>query len=283
MSTAEDSVSLPRVTVVIPVRNGERHIAAALESVLSQQDIDLDVIVSENFSTDGTADVLRHIADPRLRVVQPPQACSAADNWSFVTGLATGEFTKLVCHDDLLYPGALAAQAQALERDHSIAIVASRRCIVDAAGEVVLAARGLAGLRGRVEGPAAIARMVRGGTNIFGEPAAVLFRTSALQVALPWNPSHPYVIDVELYARILRTHALFADPDVRAAFRIGHASWSSQLRAEQATSFQWLASRERAELGLPIWALAEGIARAWVAQFARQGVFWLAARRRARS
>jgi hypothetical protein len=60
-----------RVTVVLPVRDEERQVAAGLAAVLHQRGVpDLRVVVVDDGSTDGTADAVRSVADPRVRLIQ---------------------------------------------------------------------------------------------------------------------------------------------------------------------------------------------------------------------
>lgn len=62
----------PSVSVLIPARNEERNIGAACACVLASEGVDLELVVLDDHSTDGTAAILRGIADPRLRVVAAP-------------------------------------------------------------------------------------------------------------------------------------------------------------------------------------------------------------------
>ena len=59
----------PRVSVVVPTYNGARYVERAVRSALQQSFTDLEVVVSDDGSTDGTLDVLGRIDDPRLSVV----------------------------------------------------------------------------------------------------------------------------------------------------------------------------------------------------------------------
>ena len=60
------------VSVLIPARNEADKIASAVNAVLANRDVDLEVVVLDDHSTDGTADIVRAIADPRVRVEPAP-------------------------------------------------------------------------------------------------------------------------------------------------------------------------------------------------------------------
>lgn len=64
------SAALPAVSVILPVRNGMPHLPEAVASVLAQDHPDLELVVLDDGSTDGTADYLRSVRDPRLRVLR---------------------------------------------------------------------------------------------------------------------------------------------------------------------------------------------------------------------
>ncbi|MBW0014700.1 glycosyltransferase family A protein [Mycobacterium sp.] len=231
----------PRVSVVVPAYNSAAFIDATMRSILGQTFTDFELVVSDHSSTDGTWEALQQFAaDRRVRLSRLASGGGAAANWNAVTDLATGEFIKLVCGDDLLSRDCLAQQVTAMEAHAKAVMVASPRDIIDAAGTTVLRNRGLAGLRGEVHGPEAIRRTVLAGTNIFGEPAAVLFRRAALVEAGGWDGRFPYLIDLATYCAVLLRGSLVAVPLTLASFRVSQSQWSVQLvraQAEQSIGF----------------------------------------------
>lgn len=230
-----------RISVVVPSYNSVEFISATMQSILAQTLSDFELLVSDHSSTDGTWEALQQFtADPRVRLSRLPSGGGAPANWKAVTDLATGEFIKLVCGDDLLTPDSLAEQVGALEAHPSAVMAASPRDVIDAVGRPVLRNRGLAGLRGEVKGAEAIRRTVLAGTNIYGEPASVLFRRAALVDAGGWDGRFPYLIDQATYCAVLRRGSLVAVPRSLAAFRVSESQWSVQLvraQAQQAIAF----------------------------------------------
>jgi glycosyltransferase involved in cell wall biosynthesis len=231
----------PRVSVVVPAYNSVAFIDATMRSILGQTYSDFELVVSDHSSTDGTWEALQRFTDdPRVRLSRLASGGGASANWNAVTDLATGEFIKLVCGDDLLSPDSLAKQVAALEAHSAAVMAASPRDVIDAAGTPVLRNRGLAGLRGEVNGAEAIRRTVWAGTNIFGEPASVLFRRAALVDAGGWDARFPYLIDEATYCAVLLQGSLVAMPRALASFRVSQSQWSVQLahaQAEQAIGF----------------------------------------------
>src|SRR3954470_15411705 len=84
-----DATNVTLVSVVIPMRNAERFVAETLRSVLAQAGqgnaFELEVVVVDDGSTDGSADVVRGLTDSRVRMIPGPQRGISA---SFNAGLA---------------------------------------------------------------------------------------------------------------------------------------------------------------------------------------------------
>lgn len=137
-------------------------------------------------------------------------------------------------------------------------MVASRRDLVDANGDVFLKARGLNGLRARTSGAKALRATVRSGGNLFGEPACVLLRRRALESAGWWNDTVPYYIDAGTYAGVLVQGDFVPVPASLAAFRVSASQWSVRLMREQSKQ---AASFHRAAQGLAPGVIGAGDVR----------------------
>ncbi|QNN53168.1 glycosyltransferase family 2 protein [Nocardioides mesophilus] len=225
----------PRVSVVVPTYNNADHIAATMRSILQQSFADFELIVSDHASTDGTWELLQQFShDPRIHLERISSGGGAERNWNHVSSMASAPLLKLVCGDDLLDPECLVLQVQAVDRGGAgVVMVAGRRDIVDARGAVVTRARGLPRMKGRVSGSDAVRRTIRSGTNVFGEPCAVLLRRDALEAVGGWEGTHGYVIDLATYVKVLACGDLIALEDAVASFRLSAGQWSVRLLAEQ--------------------------------------------------
>ena len=96
----------PAVTIGIPVYNGERYLEEAIRSVLAQTRGDLELVISDNASTDRTAEICRDYAlqDGRVRYFRNSANLGAAPNYNLVFAHARGRFFKWLAHDDLVTP-----------------------------------------------------------------------------------------------------------------------------------------------------------------------------------
>jgi glycosyltransferase involved in cell wall biosynthesis len=122
----------PRVSVIVPVYNGAAHIVETVESVLAQTYTDFELMVVDDGSTDGTAELLRPYRGQIRLIQQSNQGVSAARN----NGLqrALGDFVLFLDGDDLLYPDKLKQQVALLEADHLLGAVHSGWRLVDEYG-----------------------------------------------------------------------------------------------------------------------------------------------------
>lgn len=233
----------PLLSIVIPVYDGMPYLQETLDSALGQLTSDMEVIVRNNGSKDGTVAYLDSIQDARVKVVHSDHTVSAGRNWSEVCHQATGTYTKVLCADDIVLPGGLERQLDAARRHPDAVAIASRRQIIDEQGQVILRAHGLAGFVGTFDGAEVAKRAVLKGTNPFGETSSALFRTDALVAELPFTEDHPYLTDFDMFVRVLQ-HGSFVGLDtVDGAFRISSTSWSASIGASQLSQFRaWVKS-----------------------------------------
>jgi glycosyltransferase involved in cell wall biosynthesis len=126
-----------RVSLGLPVYNGENYVGAAIESILAQEFAAFELIISDNASTDGTAAICRAYAasDSRIRYERAETNHGAAWNFNRVVELAQGEYFKWCAHDDLLAPRFLTSCVAALDGDDGAVNANPRTRIIDAAGE----------------------------------------------------------------------------------------------------------------------------------------------------
>lgn len=122
-----------RVSVGMPVYNGENFIKEAIDSILAQTFEDFELIISDNASTDGTAEICRAYAtkDQRIRYYRNGQNIGAAKNFNSVFNLSSGEYFKWAAHDDVLAPEFLERCVEVLDRDSSIILCHTKTGRID--------------------------------------------------------------------------------------------------------------------------------------------------------
>jgi glycosyltransferase involved in cell wall biosynthesis len=130
------TTSKPRVTVGVPVYNGEHYLAATLDSLLDQTVDDFVILVGDNASTDGTADIVQAYArrDSRVRHVRHPRNLGAAGNYSRLCRMADTEFFRWSAADDCSGPRFLQLCLETLEQNPDAVLVYPRVILIDADG-----------------------------------------------------------------------------------------------------------------------------------------------------
>lgn len=96
----------PGTSILVPVYNRVHLIGACVESALDQTVADLEVVICDNASNDGTWDVCRRLAerDPRVRIFQNASNLGPVRNWLRCLDRARGEYAKLLFSDDVIAP-----------------------------------------------------------------------------------------------------------------------------------------------------------------------------------
>lgn len=108
---------MPRISLALPVFNGEKYLAEALESILNQTFSDFELVISDNASTDRTPEIIERFArlDDRIRVIRQPETVGAAANFNLLFAETSADVFKWCAHDDQLEPEYLSETYHALQ------------------------------------------------------------------------------------------------------------------------------------------------------------------------
>lgn len=129
----------PRVSVGLPVYNGERFLAQALDSILAQTLEDYELLISDNGSTDGTEAICRAYAsrDKRIRYLRNETNVGASINFNRVFELSSGEYFKWLAADDLCAPEFLERCVEMLDAEPAAVLAYPRATWIDEHGETL--------------------------------------------------------------------------------------------------------------------------------------------------
>jgi glycosyltransferase involved in cell wall biosynthesis len=223
------------VSVGIPTFNNADTILDTINSLKNQTFLDWECFITDDSEDSATlnAAIVAIGTDPRFTVFKNESRLGAADNWNKTLGLATGQYFKLLCADDLLSVNALALQFEALELNPNSVLCTGRRSIINANGRVLIKNKGLRAKQQILTSDEAINLFVRRGSNYFGEPSFALFRTDALRSTSGFSNSWAYLIDVETYMRCLKFGSLITLNKNLGSFRVSSTSWSATLMNQQ--------------------------------------------------
>lgn len=124
------------VSVGLPVFNGECYVRFAIESILAQTFTDFELIISDNGSTDATADICRNFAatDPRITFYRHDENRGGAWNFNFVFHSCRGRYFKWACHDDVMAPTFLERCVEVMDRRPDVVLCYPKTLIIDGDG-----------------------------------------------------------------------------------------------------------------------------------------------------
>jgi glycosyltransferase involved in cell wall biosynthesis len=220
-------VSKPIVSVIVPVWNGERFLRECLESILAQQGVHLEVVVSDDGSTDASPGILAEYAvrDPRIRLIGRDGDRGLAGNFNRCLRAARGTWIKPVFQDDLLSNReAIRRMVQAGEQHPATVMVGCGSLIIDAAGQQLEQRRHFGSVSG-VDGRDVILKCLEVAENRIGEPSVVMFRASAAAGGL--DASYRQLVDLEHHFRVLEQGRFASLEAPLAAFRRHEAQLSA--------------------------------------------------------
>ena len=123
----------PRVSIGLPVFNGEKYLKEALDSILAQKYQDFELIISDNASTDHTQQIcLDYVTkDSRIRYYRNKQNLGAPRNFNKVFKLSSGEYFKWAAYDDVIAPEYIQKCVSVLNNDPSIVLCHSKTNRID--------------------------------------------------------------------------------------------------------------------------------------------------------
>ena len=213
---------MPDVTVLMPVRNGERYLRASVDSILAQSFSNFELVIVDDGSTDGTASILASYADPRIRVVKHDrtEGLSAALNHGLAC--ARGALVARQDADDLSSPDRLGRQWAYLSAHPDVALLGSQAWAINADG------RALTPIDRSLEDPSI--RWYALFDNAFVH-SSVMFRRDVV-----WDELHGYDAewapvseDYELWGRLMRSHGVANMPERLVTYRVHGVSMTSEV------------------------------------------------------
>lgn len=216
----------PRVSVVLATHNGERYLRHAVESVLGQDGVDLELVVVDDGSTDGTAGLLEDFRLADARVVVRRQA-NAGLTRALALGcsVAQAPFIARQDDDDVSLPGRIRKLADALSAHPGAAVVSSWVESIGPADEPLLLTEFPQGLE-------AGTRSVLSARRSPFHPS-VMFRKVDYEAVGGYRSEFYFAQDVDLWYRISNRGGFLFLPEVLFRFRISEESISARNRVSQ--------------------------------------------------
>ena len=226
-----------KVSVVIPVHNGEKYLAQAVESVLAQTYRDFELLIVDDGSTDGSRAVMDHYArrDVRVRILcQENRGVSAAGNLGFEE--ARGEWVARLDADDIFLPDKLQRQIAFTRQHPDVRIVGTLGYFINRTGRVI----GLVNSDGpftRTE----FEKMAGRGEPVFFVHSSTLMHRQTVLALGGYREQFVQAEDIDLWLRMAeKGHLLLKMPDALLLYRLHGESLTMKRNAEQKRCHRWV-------------------------------------------
>lgn len=218
----------PRITVLMPVWNGARFLDEAIESVISQDYLDFELLIVDDSSTDETPRILASWAssDHRIVLLRNDRNLGVTATLNHGLRAARGVYVARQDSDDISMPGRLAAQIAALDADERTAMVSMNFNFIDEHGALLRTERR--------DQPPEIVDFVLNFTNAIGGHSQVMFRRDLVLELGGYDESWSRGQDYELWTRIARRGRIVILPRIGMGYRIHGDQVSAQERGEDA-------------------------------------------------
>jgi hypothetical protein len=194
----------PLVSVVVPCYNYGHYLPACLGSVLNQPGVEVEALVVDDASPDGSGEVAERLgaADPRVRVIRHPQNKGHIATYNDGLEAARGDYMVLLSADDLLAPGSLARAAALLEANPAVGFAYGRA--VQFSGDAPTDAAGSVRSWTIWEGHDWLRMRWRTGRNCIWSPE-VMMRASVQRQIGGYRADLPHSADMEMWMRAAAT------------------------------------------------------------------------------
>ena len=206
-----------KVSALVPVHNAEAFLGECLESILAQDFNDMEILIADDASTDGSVELVKYYAtrDSRIRWWRNPKNLGLPGNHNACLRQARGEYVKFIHADDkLLSPSAIREMAAALDDNPSVVLVGCRQHLTGSKSSPTIFSQN----SGVYDGHRTIVASFEQNTNLIGQPTLTLFRRSAAKRG--FDEQFVGHLDFEMWCHLLEQGDFYFLSEVLATWRI---------------------------------------------------------------
>ncbi len=221
----------PLVSVCIPAYNNAGYIKDTVMSILEQTYQNIELVVVDDCSTDNTVEVLETIQDERLKIYKNEHNLGMVGNWNRCLELATGEYVKLICADDMIHKDAIEKEAKMMYKHPTVNLVESDTTLVDINGKKTGQFRRYH--KSGVVNGVKLAKKSMLFKNFYGAPVNNLIRRSTLEKTGGFDTTFTYILDFDMWLRLSCTGDVYIIHEQLNSFRIRNDSNTGMLIGEK--------------------------------------------------
>ncbi len=193
---------MPKISIILPVFNGESYLAECIDSVLAQTLPDFELLVGDDGSSDNSHSILARNKDPRVKIFLNEKNTGLFANLNLLTARATAPLVQFLCQDDALEPGCLEFEVAGLEANPKVVMTICSVYQIDSQSRVT-GAWGVDPAPYAFDTEEALQRLLYEGC-LPGTLSNVCVRSKALRAAGPFDETFEVAGDYEMWVRVCR-------------------------------------------------------------------------------
>lgn len=125
------------VTIGVPVYNGARFLEETLRSILAQSYAEMEILISDNASTDATPEIIKKFSDSRIVYHRSEATIPGEENWNLLLQKASGDYVALFHADDVYSPHMVGSEVRFLEAHPEALAVLTLMDLIDDKGKLI--------------------------------------------------------------------------------------------------------------------------------------------------
>ena len=138
MKNSPQAIHNPLVTIAIPTYNrADGYLKEAIQSALDQTSENIEVLISDNASTDNTRELVENLTDRRISCYRQDENIGFVNNWNFALKAAKGDYFLLLCDDDRIDPTMIESCVNVIKEHGDAGLIVTGARVIDAGGNVI--------------------------------------------------------------------------------------------------------------------------------------------------
>lgn len=213
-------MSIPLISVIMPVYNSEKYLRASIESILNQSNGDFEFIIVNDGSTDNSKNILDSFLDSRIKSISNPSNLGnyPSRNLGFLN--AKGKYICVMDSDDISYPDRLEKQAIFLEENKEIGLI----------GSSIIQSNGIPLFRSSLP---EVLKILFLQNNFLFHPSLMFRRELIIKHGLLYNESYRFASDYDFIVRAMRHFPVSIIKDILLMYRVHDSQITVRHRSDQ--------------------------------------------------
>jgi len=224
------SYEISKITVLMPVYNGEKYLREAIDSILSQTFTDFEFIIVNDISTDSTKEIISSYNDPRIRLINTDHNMGLVRSLNYGLKLAKGKYIARMDADDISLPNRLELQATYLDNYPEVALLGTGKYIINQNGKILSKTIALSD---------PCKNILKSNTFTHG---SVMFKKNISEELGYYNELFKYSEDYELWLRFAKYYKVSNLPQPLYKWRV-HTENITNTKVEEVMLYTFLAQK----------------------------------------